>query len=343
MVRLPPWTERSAERRGAGALFANLFHDLFALFLANLGDGVLVETVAADDGADEDNHAGGDDDRGGEADVNAKGGHDEDHHTFVAAYAAWSEHDGADDGAKGFGNHDLGKDFGVTHADADQPVGGDLEETIYDAPHDGVDEDLLVGLGDGEVLIDVHEVGFDGVIVEELTLVAEGEGVHDGVDGGGDDFGEPSDALAAAGDDNDDGDAGDDTYADEGGEADNPPTVARDSAGDEEDDDGDEGLELVGEDSNDIAKDIHETGLADGGAEGFEAPSDVAEASEAATGDGVVDEVKLEGNAGKQPRGDAARGDGGFGDRVNAGDVGVDGLSGLVGWGDLGGRGGLGG
>ena len=131
--------------------------------------------------------------------------HNEDHHAFVATDAARGQHYGTDHGAEGLGDHNLGEDFGVAHADADQPVGRNLKEAVDDAPHDGVDEDALVGFGDGEIFVDVNEVGFNGGIGEQLTLAAEGEGVHNGVDGGGGEFGEPGDAFAAAGDDDDDG------------------------------------------------------------------------------------------------------------------------------------------
>ncbi len=259
----------------------------------------MVEAVAADDSASENDDTSHKDNGAGKAKRNAQANHDTSHAKFIKTIRNNRAHDRAD----GFTDHNLRQDLGMAKTGSDDPIGRDFEKTVKNSPADRANENLFIAASGHQIFVGVAEIFIDSFAAENGFFVTKSHHANEPVAEGSNGSREPVDTFLAAGDNDQGGDSENDTDTEQGGNANHPGARIWDGAKNQEDKNSDDGLELVGADSNNIAENIHKTRLTGSGTERFEAPGDIAEATETAGRNGVINEVKFEGDTHESPRG----------------------------------------
>ena len=177
----------------------------------------------------------------------------------------------------------------MAEGDGNNPIDGNFAEAVDDTPDDWLLKPLFVFDGDFDALVNIEEITADFVGFDRM--LAKGENFGKEITDSHDELDEKVNALLAAG--NEDNEAKPDKDADvhQDGSPKYPDGALGDTIHDGKDDDGNQGLEIINDGRDGIAKNIKEARLAGRDAKRPQAESQVGEPANAASWYGTVDKV----------------------------------------------------
>ena len=145
--------------------------------------------------------------------------------------------------------------------------------------------------GDSDALVNIGKVAADFFGADKVPAFAKSDGSDDNASEFCDGFGKEVDAFFAAGDMDDNAEKSADAKVHDEGNWHNPNGFIGDKAEGEKDKNSDEGLEIIYDRSDGVAKDIQKASLASRDAKRRKSISDKSEAAEATSRNGVINEI----------------------------------------------------